>query len=77
MSGRRKAAGKSLRHVERASRFRKLLASAPTVEAQAALAWDWWRSAAKHCPDRDALFAGMTRQLANEANEMDGSARCQ
>lgn len=72
MSGHRRGTGKPKRAGVRSARFQKLLAAAPTIEAQLNVAFDWWRSAARSRPDRDALISDLASQLANDAHRLDG-----
>jgi hypothetical protein len=75
MSGHRRATRKPVRREVRSARFQQMLASAPTIEAQASVAFDWWRSAARHLPERDQLFIEMATRLANEAHQLDRRPR--
>ena len=67
MTGRRRGTGKQLRRHRRAERFQGLLIEAGTVEQQLNVSFDWFRTAARHVPDREAVMRDMASQLANAA----------
>jgi hypothetical protein len=75
MAGRRRVRGKLTRPARRIQHWSGLLADAPTIEAELNLAFDWWRSAARRQPDRDMRIITLARQLAAEAQAMNGGAR--
>jgi hypothetical protein len=74
MAGYRKQNGRRSRAEGRRTRMRTRLASAPTAEAQAATAWDWFRMALRwggHEAEALALYREKTTELAAIADAWD------
>lgn len=51
------------------------LAEASTVEQQLSVAFDWFRTAARHVPEREQLMRDMASLLANDAHALDRRPR--
>jgi hypothetical protein len=58
----------------RAADFMARLEYAPTAEAQLAIAFDYFRFAARQHPDRQAAFHRMATELVTQARRMGATA---
>lgn len=75
MAGHRQDSGKLTRPARRSAHWAVLIAEAPTIEDELAVAFDWWRSAVRRMPDHDVLIIALSRQLVTEAQAMNGGPR--